>query len=149
MPTGFRTVQRWYEESHSYDYDNPKFSNETGHFTQLVWGQSRKLGAGVARSKTGHFFVVANYDPAGNVKSFFHKNVFPQGAFMPRELDQKPFMEKLNVKMHPFNDFQKDCLEAHNKYRKLHKVSPLKLSLPICKDAQSWAEVHIECHHFL
>lgn len=141
IPTGFRTCKRWYEEVRDYDYDTPKFSNETGHFTQLVWCQSRKLGTGVGRSKTGHFFVVANYDPAGNVRSFFHKNVFPPGAFLPRELDKKPIIEKINVKMRPFNDFQKECLDAHNVYRAQHRVLPLKLSLPICKDAQAWAEV--------
>ena len=47
----------------------------TGHFTQLVWSSSAKLGVGVA-SKHGKVIVVANYDPPGNFRGKFSKNVF-------------------------------------------------------------------------
>jgi hypothetical protein len=38
---------------------------ETGHFTQLVWKGSKKVGFGLA-SKDGKDYVVAEYDPPGN-----------------------------------------------------------------------------------
>ena len=33
-----------------YDYGNPGFKGGTGHFTQVVWKSSTKLGIGVARN---------------------------------------------------------------------------------------------------
>ena len=46
----------------------------TGHFTQVVWVASRKLGLGVARGN-GKVVVVANYDPPGNLRGVFEENV--------------------------------------------------------------------------
>jgi uncharacterized protein YkwD len=37
-----------------------------GHFTQLVWGHTREVGCGVARS-AGREVWVCNFDPPGNV----------------------------------------------------------------------------------
>ncbi len=37
-----------YNEIEDYDFDNPRFSFKTGHFTQMVWKSSRKLGIGTA-----------------------------------------------------------------------------------------------------
>ena len=47
----------------------------TGHFTQVVWAGSRKLGVGVS-CRDGKVLVVANYDPPGNFGGQFLKNVF-------------------------------------------------------------------------
>ena len=46
----------------------------TGHFSQIVWAASAKLGVGVS-SKDGTVIVVANYDPPGNFRGKFIKNV--------------------------------------------------------------------------
>ena len=46
-----------------------------GHFTQIVWKESKKLGIGKAQSSSGKIFVVANYDPAGNWKNEYVANV--------------------------------------------------------------------------
>jgi len=35
--------------------------------------------------------------------------------------------------------FEKDALESHNNYRKLHGVAPLKLDKKLCSYAQEWA----------
>ena len=71
---GTRPVDDWYNEVQFYDYNNGQFSMKTGHFTQLVWVASQKLGLGVARGN-GNSIVVANYDPPGNVPGQFQKNV--------------------------------------------------------------------------
>ena len=71
---GTRPVDDWYNEVQFYDYNNGQFSNKTGHFTQLVWVASQKLGLGVARGN-GKTIVVANYDPPGNYPGQFQKNV--------------------------------------------------------------------------
>ncbi|CAK8688450.1 unnamed protein product [Clavelina lepadiformis] len=38
-----------------------------GHFTQVVWRSSTEIGVGVATNGKGKYFVVAHYQPAGNV----------------------------------------------------------------------------------
>ncbi|MEV0364558.1 hypothetical protein [Nocardia fusca] len=55
------------------DY-NLGFSMATGHFTQLVWKASTRLGIGYA-SKVGWTAVIALYNPAGNVEGQSSQNV--------------------------------------------------------------------------
>jgi hypothetical protein len=40
----------WYAEINDpgYDFNNPGFSNGIGHFTQMVWKDTQKLGCGVS-----------------------------------------------------------------------------------------------------
>lgn len=49
----------------------------TGHFTQLIWTNSRYFGVGKARSRSGKIIVVANYQPVGNISGQFQNNVLP------------------------------------------------------------------------
>ncbi|NKY35063.1 secretion protein [Nocardia speluncae] len=69
-------VQMWYDEVADYNYDNPGFSLTTGHFTQVVWKASTRLGIGYV-AKDNRFVVVALYDPPGNMKGQFPQNVAP------------------------------------------------------------------------
>ena len=56
----------------------PIFSMSTCHFTQVVWKNMTRLGVGVAFVDEGKTaFVVALYDPAGNVKEKLFQNVLP------------------------------------------------------------------------
>lgn len=71
---------RWYSEKIKYDFKKAKFSASTGHFTQMIWKSCKKVGFGLAFSKVEDSiiaYVVANYDPAGNIKSKFKDNVRP------------------------------------------------------------------------
>jgi uncharacterized protein YkwD len=74
---GNTPVKAWYDEVSKYNYNNPGFSSETGHFTQVVWKNSKKLGCGKAKSADGKVFVVCNYDPPGNYQGQFPQNVVP------------------------------------------------------------------------
>ena len=40
-------VKAWYDEIANYDFDVPVFNTATGHFTQLIWKDSKELGIGV------------------------------------------------------------------------------------------------------
>lgn len=74
-------VDTWYNEISLYDYNSPGFSHETGHFTQLVWRDSSRIGIGyiqLAKNKQQTIFLVANYEPKGNVSTKFPENVFPR-----------------------------------------------------------------------
>lgn len=58
-------VDWWYNEVNQYNFDNPVFSNSVGHFTQLVWQNSKQIGCGLA-SCGGLNFWVCRYSPPGN-----------------------------------------------------------------------------------
>lgn len=74
---GQTPVQAWYDEVKDYKFSkNSGFSSNTGHFTQVVWKSSEKMGVGIANVQN-QTFVVANYDPAGNMQGDYDKNVFP------------------------------------------------------------------------
>lgn len=75
-------VKSWYDEVANYNYANPVFASNTGHFTQVVWKNSTQLGCGAAKgTKTMNgkvynaFYVVCQYAPAGNVTGQFPANV--------------------------------------------------------------------------
>ncbi|TKR94927.1 hypothetical protein L596_009156 [Steinernema carpocapsae] len=73
--SSFDAVQLWYDEEAAYDYRTGNYSPGTGHFTQLVWKNSRYVGVGVAKSSQGLYYIVANYYPAGNFTGEFISNV--------------------------------------------------------------------------
>lgn len=75
--TGRKVTDMWYEEHDQYRYGNPGFSKQTGHFTQIVWQSSKEMGVGTAVSSSGAQFVVARYQPPGNVRGQFLENVKP------------------------------------------------------------------------
>ena len=52
----------WYNEVDEYDFSDPGFKSGTGHFTQVVWNDTKKVGFGTAGN-----FVVGRYSPPGNV----------------------------------------------------------------------------------
>jgi hypothetical protein len=74
--TAAEAVALWYDENVLYDYSKPGFSQQTGHFTQLVWRASTAIGMGMAR-RGGMNLWVARYFPAGNITGQFQLNVFP------------------------------------------------------------------------
>ncbi|XP_048795380.1 Golgi-associated plant pathogenesis-related protein 1 isoform X1 [Lagopus muta] len=76
---GKDVADRWYSEIKNYSFQNPGFSSGTGHFTAMVWKNTKKMGVGKASASDGSTFVVARYDPAGNVVNpgYYEENVLP------------------------------------------------------------------------
>jgi uncharacterized protein YkwD len=69
-------INAWYAEVSKYNYSNPVYASSTGHFTQLVWINTRNIGIGINAWKKA-FVVVMMFDPPGNVKGMFKTNVLP------------------------------------------------------------------------
>lgn len=69
-------VAGWYGEVDDYDFNNPGFSMETGHFTQLVWTDTTALGCGVVECAEGEIWV-CRYDPPGNYRGQYESRVLP------------------------------------------------------------------------
>ncbi len=72
-----RAVALWVEERSSYDFARGGFSMTTGHFTQVVWRGSQRLGCASATCGNGLRVWVCNYDPPGNMDGAFPQNVGP------------------------------------------------------------------------
>jgi len=70
-------TQAWYDEIGKYDFDNPGFSTETGHFTALIWAEVEKIGYAKFKSKQGTVFIVGHYSPQPNMLGEFEENVPP------------------------------------------------------------------------
>ena len=70
-----KATDMWYEEVKDYDFDNPGFAMDTGHFTQVVWKSTKKVGFGIAGN-----YVVGRYEPSGNMLGDFETMVLPAGA---------------------------------------------------------------------
>ena len=70
------TFRYRYEEIDDYDYNTARSRNgkPVGHFTQLVWRDTKKIGVGIASGRSRLFaeygnvetFIVAKYSPQGN-----------------------------------------------------------------------------------
>lgn len=86
--TGQRAVDMWYEEIKDYSFRKPGFSSGTGHFTQVVWIDSVEMGVAKASNANGTQFVVARYNPPGNVLGHFPENVQPKGSKMSKRSEQ-------------------------------------------------------------
>lgn len=78
----------WYSEIFDYDFNtgavkrNIIGAGPIGHFTQMVWKETRKVGFGIGMRKlSGHksvIYVISKYYPAGNFEGKFQVNVVPR-----------------------------------------------------------------------
>lgn len=72
-----QSIDLFYDEVKLYDFSNPGFDGKTGHFTQLVWVDTRQIGFSASTSSNGYIYVCTNYDPPGNYYGDFERNVKP------------------------------------------------------------------------
>ena len=75
--SGEEASEEWYKEISKYNFDNPGYISGTGHFTQLVWKSSKKIGCGAACNSANKCYVTCNYSPQGNIinGNYFAENV--------------------------------------------------------------------------
>ena len=58
-------VREWASESRDYIYRTNACRTDCGHYTQIVWRHTTKVGCAVARGSHREFWV-CSYDPPGN-----------------------------------------------------------------------------------
>jgi glioma pathogenesis-related protein 2 len=74
-------AKQWYDEKIFYDFMRPQFTIRTGHFTQMIWKSTKRIGIGFAFNRSGDkVFLVVNYTPSGNFLDQFPDNVLPEIA---------------------------------------------------------------------
>ncbi|KAG2189923.1 hypothetical protein INT46_001938 [Mucor plumbeus] len=81
-PTWTSVVNGWYSEVKDYDYSKTGFSMNTGHFTQVVWKSTTKVGCGVKTCNNlgqGTKLYTCSYSSPGNMvgdnNKYFIQNV--------------------------------------------------------------------------
>lgn len=156
----------WYQEEQNYAYDG-KCTPETGHFTQIVWKSTQKVGFGFAMDESGLFYVVANYFPAGNYTKRFKENVLPVQELKKTSDNFKDIMkqflnhkttteeepideyidhldESIETENYVFSEMQNrfisEALTCHNKCRQKHGVPDLTHNPELSMIAQGYAE---------
>ncbi|KAL1918288.1 uncharacterized protein VTP21DRAFT_2948 [Calcarisporiella thermophila] len=70
--------ESWYKgEIGAFNFAKAQFSLNTGHFTQIVWRDTKRIGCGFnpCPSLPIHPMYVCEYDPPGNVIGAFAQNV--------------------------------------------------------------------------
>jgi pathogenesis-related protein 1 len=60
-----QVVNAWAAESRNYDYNSNRCRGVCGHYTQIVWSDTKEVGCAVARGGGSEVWV-CNYDPPGN-----------------------------------------------------------------------------------
>lgn len=70
-------INKWYEEKQNYEFDSNKYIENTGHFTQLIWRETKEIGFGKKINK-GKMYFIAIYYPAGNIFKQFKNNVLKE-----------------------------------------------------------------------
>lgn len=147
--TGEEIVESWYSESKDYDFKHPGFQSNTGHFTQVVWVGSQRLGIGKATDGEGMVIAVARYHPAGNISNagYFEKNVLPKGTPPAGGASRDPEPKKKenetasagNSSVPGSGSFVLGFLESCNERRSAHGAKPLTEDPEMSRGAESWA----------
>jgi len=90
QPDMKQAIDMWYGEVRDFDFQHGGFGATTGHFTQLVWAATTRIGAGVSKMpdesltngvRAGSYVYVMNFAPPGNLydanNAAYRKNVRP------------------------------------------------------------------------
>ena len=79
--TGQYLAEYWYSENENYNYSTGKSLNGApiGHFTQIVWKITQKIGCAVAIGRwkiyRESYYICCYYYPGGNLAGLYTKNV--------------------------------------------------------------------------
>ncbi|XP_040886115.1 GLIPR1-like protein 1 [Toxotes jaculatrix] len=67
-----RAIKRWVDEKDHYNYQTTSCSKVCGHYTQVVWGTSYKVGcaAQLCNRQIDSVIFVCNYAPGGNINGW-------------------------------------------------------------------------------
>ena len=157
---GTKPVDAWYDEIKDYDFAKSEFTSGTGHFTQVVWKNSKQVGCGVACGSNDYCYVTCNYYPGGNYLGQFRANVLPLSDTTSEDTTapvtdapktDAPVTDAPKTDA-PVTDapadegdsdlekFRKTILNKHNYYRQLHQAGNLVRDSKLETIAQNAAE---------
>jgi uncharacterized protein YkwD len=76
---GGSVVTMWYDEIKGYSFEQPGFSMQTGHFTQVVWRGTSQVGCAMTTCRSMDIWV-CEYDPPGNWEGQYREHVLRTGC---------------------------------------------------------------------
>ncbi|KAH0616692.1 hypothetical protein JD844_028013 [Phrynosoma platyrhinos] len=150
-------IGSFHSEIKYYDYNTHRCTQVCGHYTQVVWAASYKVGCAIAFCKqvVGHGknlgILVCDYAPAGNYrgvrpyKSGRSCSACPKGNTCQNNLCRSPQRDQENSKD---QQFIQDCVNQHNNFRSKVKPSASNMRLmtwdpALAKTAKAWTK---KCH---
>jgi len=72
---GDKVAEMWYDEVKDYNFETPAYNAKCGHFTQMIWRDTKELGVAKTTASDGVQYVVARYSPPGNVVGEFKNGI--------------------------------------------------------------------------
>lgn len=69
-----KSMSAWFDEKSKYNWGAATFSENTGHFTQMIWKGTTQVGCAQSKCSNGNY-LVCEYNPRGNVLGKFAQNV--------------------------------------------------------------------------
>ena len=70
-------ISKWYSCITDFDWAEPKLTNGTSPFTQMVWKSNKEVGVGFAKGSGGEVYVVVLLKPGQNGTGKVRDNVLP------------------------------------------------------------------------
>ena len=70
-------VSKWYSCITDFDWAEPKLSNLSSPFTQMVWKSNKQVGVGFAKGDGSEVYVVVLLEPGQNGTGKVRDNVLP------------------------------------------------------------------------
>ncbi|KAF0991611.1 hypothetical protein HZS_123, partial [Henneguya salminicola] len=155
-PDGKKITDMWYNESQNYDFEFPETKLEICHFTQVVWADTKEFGI-YYHNVDDECFVVARYNPPGNINGKFKENVLLPYKKMSETIQNTDeenkstsklysdhvsakFKETITTDLVYLDHYNNQMIDLHNKARKAHGAMPLILNDELRKLAQKLAE---------
>lgn len=79
LTTYLAVIQEWYNEIEFWDFDKKERIGQkmVGHFTQIVWNETREVHCGYERDPTKGIFITCQYYPKGNIPGKSTEEVMP------------------------------------------------------------------------
>ncbi|XP_068613467.1 cysteine-rich venom protein [Brachionichthys hirsutus] len=82
-------IAAWHSEVANFEYPSTQ-KGTTGHYTQVIWSSSYKVGCGVTRCRRQNvYFYACHYYRAGNFKGWRPYTSGPSCASCPYDCDDK------------------------------------------------------------
>uniref|UniRef100_A0A1B6EFW3 SCP domain-containing protein n=2 Tax=Clastoptera arizonana TaxID=38151 RepID=A0A1B6EFW3_9HEMI len=145
---GTTPVKFWYDEIQFYKFGKePDNWQKVGHFTQLIWADTRYVGVGIAENKY-YRFIVCNYDPRGNIVNLTNYEDLIPAVESENLVEGDVINEDDKENEVILQDFRNKIVDEHNKLRAMHQVLPLHLKNELNDASQKWAE-YLASHNFL